>query len=100
MAPPAQYGYIILPVCMPSKQVKDYNRYIDDDPEFKDIWKVVKALRAHDESLVDEAEFRRKIRVINGDSGGDEGDGRGTLPLNFPLLPLDAVNEAVVPDLW
>lgn len=90
-----KYGYIILPVCIPSEEVEDYNRYIDNDPQFKGIWKVVKALRAHDESLVDEAEFRRKIRVINGDSGGDEGDGQGTLPLDFPLLPLDAVNEAV-----
>lgn len=34
-------------------------------------------------------------RQSNGDSGGDEGDGQGALPLGFPLLPLDAVNEAV-----
>ena len=90
-----QYGYIILPVCMPSEQIEDYNRYIDNDPQFKGIWKVVKALRAHDESLVDEAEFRRKIEVLNGDGGDDAGDGQGTLRLDFPLLPLDAVNEAV-----
>ena len=50
-----QFGYIILPVCIPSERVKDYNSYIDSDPQFKGIWKVIKALRAHDESLVDEA---------------------------------------------
>jgi predicted helicase len=94
-----KYGYIILPVCIPSEKVKDYNSYIDSDPQFKGIWKVIKALRAHDESLVDEAEFRRKIKVI-GDGDGKKGeDGKrgkdGLLPLDFPMLPLDAVNEAV-----
>ncbi|MEF8737401.1 MAG: type ISP restriction/modification enzyme [Candidatus Accumulibacter necessarius] len=94
-----KYGYILLPVCIPSEKVKDYNTYIDSDPQFKGIWKVIKALRAHDESLVDEAEFRRKIKVI-GDGDGKKGDdgkrGKdGLLPLDFPMLPLDAVNEAV-----
>lgn len=92
-----QYGYIILPVCIPSDKIKDYNAYIESDPQFKGIWKVIKALRAHDESLVDEAVFRRKIKVIGGDSqGGQDGDGGGDqLPIDFPALPIDAVNEAV-----
>lgn len=100
-APGKQFGYIILPVCIPSERVKDYNSYIDSDPQFKGIWKVIKALRAHDESLVDEAEFRRKIKVISdpGDKGEDDGverpGGQGDLPLEFPALPIDAINEAV-----
>ncbi len=92
-----KYGYIILPVCIPSEKVKDYNSYIDSDPQFKGIWKVIKALRAHDESLVDEAEFRRKIKVISGNTKGEGGDRGATdiLPLDFPMIPIDAVNEAV-----
>lgn len=93
-----KYGYIILPVCMPSEKVKDYNAYIDSDPQFKGIWKVIKALRAHDESLVDEAEFRRRIAVIDGggEKSGDERSGESEmLPLDFPDLPIDAINEAV-----
>lgn len=93
-----KYGYIILPVCIPSEKVKDYNGYIESDPQFKGIWKVIKALRAHDESLVDEAEFRRKIKVIGDGTGGtDGGDGHqpSNLSLDFPLLPIDAINEAV-----
>lgn len=93
-----KYGYIILPVCIPSEKVKDYNAYIDSDPQFKGIWKVIKALRAHDESLVDEAEFRRKIKVITDPDkkGGDDNQPQqGDLPLNFPMLPIDAINEAV-----
>jgi predicted helicase len=92
-----KYGYIILPVCIPSTKVAKYNDYIDSDPQFKGIWRVIKALRAHDESLVDEAEFRRKITVITG--GGKKGGGEGwkneNLPLDFPDIPLDAVTEAV-----
>ncbi len=97
-APGKQYGYIILPVCIPSEKVKDYNSYIDSDPQFKGIWKVIKALRAHDESLVDEAEFRRKIKVITDPDkqpGDDRKQEQELLPLDFPALPIDAVNEAV-----
>lgn len=94
-----QFGYIILPVCIPSERVKDYNNYIDSDPQFKGIWKVIKALRAHDESLVDEAEFRRKIKVIadpDKTKGGDDRKGdQADLPMEFPTLPIDAINEAV-----
>lgn len=97
-APGKQFGYIILPVCIPSERVKDYNNYIDSDPQFKGIWKVIKALRAHDESLVDEAEFRRKIKVITDPGKKDGQDRKGEqadLPLEFPVLPIDAINEAV-----
>lgn len=91
-----KYGYIILPVCMPSKNVADYNGYIESDPQFRSIWKVIKALRAHDDSLVDEAEFRRKIKVVSGGEKTGEGEGGGdTLPLDFPALPIDAISEAV-----
>lgn len=92
-----KFGYIILPVCIPSEKVKDYNSYIDSDPQFKGIWKVIKALRAHDESLVDEAEFRRKIQVITDPDkkSAEDRNQQSTLPLDFPALPIDAINEAV-----
>ena len=92
-----KYGYIILPVCIPSKKVADYNNYIESDPQFRSIWKVIKALRAHDESLVDEAEFRRKIQVISGSEGPGkgEGNGGGNLPLDMPTLPIGDISEAV-----
>ncbi len=96
-----QYGYIILPVCIPSDKVKDYNSYIDSDPQFKGIWKVIKALRAHDESLVDEAEFRRKIKVTGDPGGKHKPDGNGdgghgkNLELDFPALSVEDVSQAV-----
>lgn len=52
-------------------------------------------MRAHDESLVDEAEFRRKIQVITDPSGkSGKGDG-GNLEIDFPALSIEAVSEAV-----
>lgn len=91
-----QYGYIVLPVGIPSKALDHYDSYIAGDPQFKGIWKVIKALRAHDESLVDEAEFRNKIRIIDGgDGGGGEGGGQGEIPLGLPDLPIGNISEAV-----
>lgn len=91
-----KFGYIILPVGIPSAKVKDYNSYIESDAQFKGIWKVIKALRAHDERLVDEAEFRRKVKVITGGGGGEGGgEGGGQLDIDFPMIPIDAINEAV-----
>ena len=94
-----KYGYIILPVGIPSSQVQDYNNYIDKDGQFKSIWKVLKALRAHDESLVDEAEFRKKVVVAVPESN-DNGDTNGEnelpeTPKQFPLLPVGDISRAV-----
>lgn len=92
------YGYIILPVAIPSSKLKDYDSYIEKDGQFKGIWKIIKALRAHDESLVDEAEFRKKITVIGeGSEGGDgEDDGSGEQgELDLPDLPIGDISEAL-----
>lgn len=94
------YGYIILPVGIPSSKLKDYNSYIEKDAQFKGIWKIIKALRAHDESLVDEAEFRKKVTVIgeegDGGDGGESGDSAGEQgELELPHLPIEDISEAV-----
>ncbi|MFU1926791.1 DEAD/DEAH box helicase [Bordetella hinzii] len=94
-----KYGYIILPVCMPSEKVKDYNTFIETDPQFKGIWKIIKALRAHDESLVDEAEFRRKVKVVSGSSGkgkgGSSGGTQGEINIDLQPLDIDKIEELV-----
>jgi predicted helicase len=92
------YGYIILPVAIPSSKLKDYDSYIEKDGQFKGIWKIIKALRAHDESLVDEAEFRKKITVIGeGSEGGDgeEGGSGEQGELDLPDLPIGDISEAL-----
>ncbi len=98
-APGKKNGYIILPVAIPSAKVKDYNSYIEGDAQFKGIWKVIKALRAHDERLVDEAEFRRRVNVIGGDrTKGDSQSGSGAgeqAVIDFPMVPIEDIEQAV-----
>ncbi|MGL2408792.1 type ISP restriction/modification enzyme [Helicobacter pylori] len=38
-----------------------------NNTNFKNIWKVIKALRSHDPSLVDEAIFKEKIKIFGSD---------------------------------
>jgi len=106
-APDKQYGYIILPVGIPEDQVDNLSSYIEGNQEFKGIWKVIRSLRAHDESLVDESEFRRKIKVAGGTGGrgsdgeGDgEGEGEGTGEggqggLDLEPIPVGQLSEAL-----
>jgi len=98
-APGKKNGYIILPVAIPSARVKDYNTYIEGDAQFKGIWKVIKALRAHDERLVDEAEFRRRVNVIGGGrTKGDSPSGTGAgeqAVIDFPMVPIEDIEQAV-----
>lgn len=88
------YGYIILPVCMPLSEITDFDHYIDSDKRFKSIWKVIKALRAHDESLVDEGEFRRKVKAVT----GRDADYTDVNQLDLPLgtrTPLSELTNAL-----
>jgi predicted helicase len=95
-APGKKNGYIILPVAIPSGKIKDYNSYIEGDPQFKGIWKVIKALRAHDERLVDEAEFRRRVNVIGEERNKGDGAGAGEQTVfDFPPLPIEDIEQAV-----
>ncbi|GAA9337470.1 hypothetical protein TH0460_09110 [Helicobacter pylori] len=41
---------------------------------FKNIWKVLKALRSHDPSLVDEATFKEKIKIFGSDDETNQDD--------------------------
>lgn len=99
-APGKEYGYIVLPVEIPREETSDYARFIERDNRFKGIWKVLRSLRAHDERLVDEAEFRKKIRIIDGNGGrkkggdgSDDSDVQTTLDLSD--VPIGDISEAV-----
>ncbi|WP_158226632.1 type ISP restriction/modification enzyme, partial [Helicobacter pylori] len=45
-----------------------------NNTNFKNIWKVIKALRSHDPSLVDEATFKEKIKIFGSDDGKKQSD--------------------------
>ncbi|WQV00180.1 DEAD/DEAH box helicase [Helicobacter pylori] len=69
-------GYIILPIALAESEIQNLNEAINNT-NFQNIWKVLKALRSHDSSLVDEATFREKIKIFGSDDAknpDDEGE--------------------------
>ncbi|GAA9684722.1 hypothetical protein HpVH57_11820 [Helicobacter pylori] len=56
-------GYIILPIALEESEIQNLDEAVNNT-NFKNIWKVLKALRSHDPSLVDEATFREKIKIF------------------------------------
>ncbi|VEJ22947.1 restriction endonuclease Eco57I [Helicobacter pylori] len=56
-------GYIILPIALTESEIKNLDEAVKNT-NFKNIWKVLKALRSHDPSLVDEATFKEKIKIF------------------------------------
>ncbi|GAA9026240.1 DEAD/DEAH box helicase family protein [Helicobacter pylori] len=64
-------GYIILPIALEESEIQNLDEAVNNT-NFKNIWKVLKALRSHDPSLVDEATFREKIKVFGSDDNGND----------------------------
>ncbi|GAA7202869.1 hypothetical protein HpCK2_10590 [Helicobacter pylori] len=59
-------GYIILPIALEESEIQNLDEAVNNT-NFKNIWKVLKALRSHDPSLVDEATFKEKIKIFGSD---------------------------------
>ncbi|GAA7434523.1 DEAD/DEAH box helicase family protein [Helicobacter pylori] len=66
-------GYIILPIALEESEIKNLDQAVNNT-NFKNIWKVIKALRSHDPSLVDEATFKEKIKIFGSDDGNIRND--------------------------
>ncbi len=66
-------GYIILPIALAESEIQNLDEAVNNT-NFKNIWKVIKALRSHDPSLVDEATFKEKIKIFgsNDESNPDD----------------------------
>ncbi len=64
-------GYIILPIALEESEIQNLDEAVNNT-NFKNIWKVIKALRSHDPSLVDEATFREKIKIFGSDDGDQD----------------------------
>ncbi len=68
-----QRGYIILPIALEESEIKNLDEAVNNT-NFKNIWKVLKALRSHDPSLVDEAIFKEKIKIFGSDDEKKQSD--------------------------
>ncbi|EMR55053.1 restriction endonuclease family protein [Helicobacter pylori UMB_G1] len=66
-------GYIILPIALEESEIQNLDEAVNNT-NFKNIWKVLKALRSHDPSLVDEATFKEKIKIFGSDDGKKQND--------------------------
>ncbi|WRB30891.1 DEAD/DEAH box helicase [Helicobacter pylori] len=66
-------GYIILPIALEESEIKNLDEAVNNT-NFKNIWKVIKALRSHDSSLVDEATFKEKIKIFGSDDAKNPDD--------------------------
>ncbi|GHR35943.1 helicase [Helicobacter pylori] len=64
-------GYIILPIALEESEIQNLDEAVNNT-NFKNIWKVIKVLRSHDPSLVDEATFREKIKIFGSDDNGND----------------------------
>ncbi|GAA8270111.1 DEAD/DEAH box helicase family protein [Helicobacter pylori] len=63
-------GYIILPIALEESEIQNLDEAVNNT-NFKNIWKVIKALRSHDPSLVDEATFKEKIKIFGSDDNNE-----------------------------
>ncbi|GAA7573689.1 hypothetical protein HpBHB4_11780 [Helicobacter pylori] len=68
-----QRGYIILPIALEESEIKNLDEAVNNT-NFKNIWKVLKALRSHDPSLVDEATFKEKIKIFGSNDETNQDD--------------------------
>lgn len=66
-------GYIILPIALEESEIKNLDEAVKNT-NFQNIWKVLKALRSHDPSLVDEATFKEKIKIFGSNDASNPDD--------------------------
>ncbi len=60
-----------MPIALEESEIQNLDEAVNNT-NFKNIWKVIKALRSHDPSLVDEATFKEKIKIFGSDDGKNQ----------------------------
>ncbi|GAA8299327.1 DEAD/DEAH box helicase family protein [Helicobacter pylori] len=84
-------GYIILPIALEESEIQNLDEAVKNT-NFQNIWKVLKALRSHDSSLVDEATFKEKIKIFGSNDANDPKQAQKTL---FDAILLQDLANAV-----
>ncbi|GAA6867993.1 hypothetical protein VN0555_02370 [Helicobacter pylori] len=62
-----------MPIALEESEIKNLDEAVKNT-NFQNIWKVLKALRSHDSSLVDEATFKEKIKIFGSDDASNLDD--------------------------
>lgn len=81
------YGYVILPVVLTEDELQSIDSALKSK-KFNVIWEALKALRSHDERLIDSARINEVVSVI-----GESGSGREAIEAT--LFTLDELTEAM-----
>lgn len=97
-----KYGYIIIPVIVPPD--KEPDAILEDDRNFKVVWTILRALRAHDDRFdasVEEIKFGKKrpdnISIIGGNLGDSFGtDGRVGSPVGNGHSENEKIKNAIL----
>ena len=101
-APNKKYGYIIIPIIIPTDVPPE--KALDNNENYKVIWQVLNALRAHDDrfnAMVNKISFNKKSdHILIGGAGGSIEEGisdYGTQPtqLNLPLEYLNKIQNVI-----
>ena len=97
-APDKKLGYIILPIALSEEELKHLDNTLSND-NFKHIWSVLKALRSHDSSLVNESVFKEKIKLAlyapRGGSGERSDDGTREAGDTYTQATFDFVFDTI-----
>ena len=103
-APDKQWGYVILPVVIPAGLSPEAS--LDDNKNYKVVWQVLQALRAHDErfnAMINQIELNKnkpdKIQVIGVAFNDPPGQYTGETPKITPTLPFHNLRNIVTPFL-
>jgi predicted helicase len=98
-APGKQYGYIILPVGIPSGLTPE--EALSDNKKYQVVWEVLQALRAHDErfnAMINKIDLNRsrddRIQIIGVGAPGGDTDNPSASGLHVQdTLPLQSLDE-------
>jgi predicted helicase len=95
-APGKKYGYIIIPVVVPSDV--EPSKALDDNERFKVVWTVLNALRAHDDrfnATVNKIDLNKKrpSQIIVGGPDYGDGDDENQNVANDPGEKYSKLNE-------
>ena len=97
-APGKQYGYIILPVGIPSGLTPE--EALSDNKKYQVVWEVLQALRAHDErfnAMINKIDLNRsrdnRIQIIGVGGPGEDTENRGGPESHQASLPLQWLDE-------
>ena len=100
-------GYVILPIGVPPNQ--DANKILDNNKVFETVWKILQALRSHDERMSIECntadlrkELPKRVSILGVDRNGrirQHDPGGDTIPIGELDVPSNLIYSKIVDEV-